>query len=74
LEDSPDNIVTGRGTGRRTTNHSDPAESLWVYGRKGQTCRKCGERIRSRLQGIDVRISFWCPRCQPMPDGTDIDG
>ncbi len=74
MEDSPDTIVTWRGTGRRTTNHSDPTESLWVYGRKGQPCRKCGERIRSRLQGIDVRITFWCPRCQPMPDGTDIDG
>jgi endonuclease-8 len=74
MEDSPDTIVTWRGTGRRTTNRSDPSESLWVYGRKGQPCRKCGERIRSRLQGIDVRITFWCPRCQPMPDGTDIDG
>jgi endonuclease-8 len=74
MEDSPDTIVTWRGTGRRTTNRSDPTESLWVYGRKGQPCRKCGERIRSRLQGIDVRITFWCQRCQPMPDGTDIDG
>lgn len=74
MEDSPDTIVTWRGTGRRTTNHSDPSESLWVYGRKGQPCRKCGERISSRLQGPDVRITFWCPRCQPMPDGTDIDG
>ncbi len=74
LEDSPDTIVTYRGAGRRTTNHSDPTASLWVYGRKGEACRKCGECIRGRLQGFDARVTFWCPRCQPMPDGSDIDG
>jgi endonuclease-8 len=74
MEDSPDTIVTYRGASRRTTNHSDPTESLWVYGRKGEPCRKCGERIRGRLQGFDARVTFWCPRCQPMPDGRDIDG
>jgi endonuclease VIII len=74
MEDSGDTIVTWRGAGRRTTNHSDPTESLWVYGRKGQPCRKCGEAIRSRLQGFDARVTFWCPRCQPMPDGSDVDG
>jgi endonuclease-8 len=74
MEDSPDTIVTYRGTGRRTTNHSDPTESLWVYGRKGEPCRKCEERIRGRLQGFNARITFWCPRCQPMPDGGDIGG
>jgi endonuclease VIII len=74
MEDSGDTIVTWRGAGRRTTNHSDPTESLGVYGRKGQPCRKCGEAIRSRLQGFDARVTFWCPRCQPMPDGSDVDG
>ena len=74
MEDSPGTIVTYRGTGRRTTNHSDPTESLWVYGRNGQPCRKCGERIRHRLQGQDARVTFWCPQCQPMPVGTDFDG
>jgi len=74
LEDSGDTIVTWRGAGRRTTNQSNPAESLWVYGRSGEPCRKCGEPIRSRLQGFDARITFWCPHCQPMPGGSDIDG
>jgi endonuclease-8 len=74
LEDSPNAIVTWRGIGRRTTNQSDPSANLWVYSRKGQPCRKCGERIRGRLQGVDARFTFWCPRCQPTPDGTDIDG
>jgi endonuclease-8 len=73
LEDSGDQIVTYRGP-RRTTHAADPGESLWVYGRRGQPCRRCGEPIRRRLQGADVRGTYWCPRCQPMPDGTDVDG
>lgn len=74
MEDSPDRIVTYRGVGRRTTNHSDPSESLWVYGRSGQPCRRCGAVIRRRLQGFDARVTFWCPQCQVMPDGSDVDG
>ena len=74
LEDSGDTIVTYRGNRRRTTHRSDPGESLWVYGRKGQPCRHCGQSIRSRMQGPDVRVTFWCQRCQPMPDGSDVDG
>ncbi len=74
LEDSGNTIVTYRGRKRRTTHRSDPGESLWVYGRKGQSCRRCGELIRRRLQGRDARTTYWCSHCQPMPDGTDIDG
>ena len=74
LEDSSDMIVTYKGNRRRTTHQSDPGESLWVYGRKGQPCRRCGEPIRKRIQGPDARVTYWCPRCQPMPDGSDVDG
>jgi endonuclease-8 len=74
LEDSGDEIVTYGGRKRRTTHESDPSASLWVYSRKGEPCRRCGELIRRRLQGPDARVTFWCPRCQPMPDGSDIDG
>lgn len=74
LEDSGDAIVTYGGRKRRTTHESDPSASLWVYGRKGEPCRCCGEPIRRRLQGPDARVTFWCPRCQPMPDGSVIDG
>ncbi len=74
LEDSGNTIVTYRGHGRRTTNESDPSANLWVYGRKGLPCRRCGERIRGRLQGVQARLTYWCPRCQPMPDGSDVDG
>jgi endonuclease-8 len=74
LEDSGNMIVTYRGQQRRTTHHSDPQDSLWVYGRAGGSCRRCGAIIRRRMQGPDVRVTFWCPTCQPMPDGSDIDG
>jgi endonuclease-8 len=74
LEDSGDMIVTYRGQQRRTTHASDPGESLWVYGRTGEPCRRCGEAIRRRIQGEDARVTFWCSRCQPMPDGSDVEG
>jgi endonuclease-8 len=74
LEDSGDAIVTYRGRKRRTTHTADPGASLWVYGRKGELCRRCGSSIRRRIQGPDARVTFWCQHCQPMPDGSDIDG
>jgi len=73
-EDSSDTIVTYGGRKRRTTHESDPAASLYVYGRNGEPCRRCGEPIRKRIQGPDARVTFWCQHCQPMPDGTVIDG
>ena len=74
LEDSGDRILTYRGQQRRTTHSSDPSECLWVYGRPGEPCRRCAEPVRRRLQGPDARVTFWCPRCQPMPGGVDVDG
>jgi endonuclease VIII len=74
LEDSGDLIVTYRGQQRRTTHTSDATASLWVYGRNGEPCRRCGEAIRRRIQGDGARVTFWCPCCQRMPDGTDVDG
>ncbi len=74
LEDSGGQIVTYGGRKRRTTHESNPGASLWIYGRQGEACRRCGEPIRRRLQGPDARVTFWCPRCQPMPDGSDVDG
>jgi endonuclease-8 len=74
LVDSGDTIVTYGGRQRRTTHESDPGASLWVYGRNGEPCRRCGEAVRRRIQGPDARVTFWCQRCQPMPDGSDVDG
>jgi Formamidopyrimidine-DNA glycosylase len=74
LVDSGDMIVTYGGRHRRTTHETDPGASLWVYGRNGEPCRRCGERVRRRIQGPDARVTFWCQQCQPMPDGSDVDG
>jgi endonuclease VIII len=35
-----------------------------VYRRAGRPCLRCGEPIRSRGQGDDNRIAYWCPGCQ----------
>ena len=51
---------------RRTTERANHNERLWVYGRRGEPCRKCGTPIQSRKQGEDARTTFWCPQCQPM--------
>jgi endonuclease-8 len=39
-----------------------------VYRRTGRPCPRCGERVRSRGQGDDNRIAYWCPGCQRGPD------
>jgi endonuclease-8 len=72
-EDSSDRMLTYTGRWRRTTHASDPTESVWVYRRGGEPCRRCGERIRKRLQGPNARVTFWCARCQPMMDGSNVD-
>lgn len=52
---------------RRTTGFADPRASLWVYGRGGQACRRCGARIASGALGERPRLTYWCPVCQPTP-------
>ena len=59
-----DGIVTYSGN-RRTTGASDRAERLWVYGRQGQECRRCGALVQMRKQGEQARSTYWCPGCQP---------
>jgi endonuclease-8 len=50
--------------GRNTTRHMDPNAKLWVYGREGKPCRRCGTTIRAKKTGLDARITYWCPDCQ----------
>ena len=52
------------GIGRRTTGSLDPSARLFVYGRGGKPCRRCGAPIRSAKTGLDARLTFWCPVCQ----------
>jgi endonuclease-8 len=50
-----------------TTGDTARGARLWVYGRAGQRCRRCGEIIlRGELgPALEERIAVWCPRCQP---------
>lgn len=49
---------------RRTTRRDHPAERLWVYGRAGKPCRRCGTPIAIDKRGRDARLTYWCPTCQ----------
>jgi endonuclease-8 len=59
-----DGIVTYTGN-RRTTGRMDREERLWVYGRQGQECRRCGTLVMMRKQGEQARSTYWCPVCEP---------
>jgi endonuclease-8 len=66
------NVASGQGDGivtysgnRRTTHAMDRSDRLWVYGRMGQECRRCGSTIEMRKQGEQARSTYWCPTCQP---------
>jgi formamidopyrimidine-DNA glycosylase len=53
-----------------TTGVNRPGEEHWVYGRGGETCRRCGTAIRhiGEVPGDpDRRHTWWCPTCQPGP-------
>jgi endonuclease VIII len=54
-----------RGGARVTTGSGSRGQGLWVYGRGGRPCRRCGTLIRVERQGELARLTFWCPRCQP---------
>jgi endonuclease VIII len=47
---------------RCTTGDTRPGRRLWVYGRAGQDCRRCGTAIEHDAGGD--RVSYWCPNCQ----------
>ena len=47
---------------RCTTGDTRPGRQLWVYGRHGQSCRRCGTSID--YDGSGERVAYWCPVCQ----------
>lgn len=47
---------------RCTTGDTRQGRQLWVYGRAGLPCRRCGTTVESDRNG--ERIRFWCPSCQ----------
>ena len=64
LDGAGDGIVTYSGN-RRTTGATNREDRLWVYGRQGQECRRCGALVEMRKQGEQARSTYWCPGCQP---------
>jgi endonuclease-8 len=49
---------------RKTTGRDNPKDRLWVYGRARLPCRRCGTAIAIEKQGLDARLTYWCPLCQ----------
>jgi endonuclease-8 len=59
------NVGPGSGPERTTTGSRRPGEGrLWVYGRAGRPCRRCGTGLRAARHGRPPRMTWWCPRCQ----------
>ncbi len=57
--------VDAAGAGIRRAD----GDRLWVYGRTGRPCRRCGTRIRSLVTGALPRRVWWCSACQPAGSG-----
>jgi len=57
-------LVANRGRWTQATTGSlRRGEEVYVYGRAGSPCRRCGTLVKRETQGD--RITFWCPQCQP---------
>ncbi len=69
IDGAGDGIVTYSGN-RRTMNSSNREDRLWVYGRQGQECRRCGAVVQMRKQGEQARSTYWCGGCQPWLAGV----
>lgn len=53
---------------RTFTGDNRPGRRMWVYGREGAPCRRCGTPIRATTLGASAtseRNVYWCPTCQP---------
>lgn len=61
----------GRWT-QSTTGSTRRGATSYVYGRRGERCRRCGTLIRRHDR--DERVTYWCPSCQPAPPGMAPPG
>ncbi|MGW4034312.1 Fpg/Nei family DNA glycosylase [Streptomyces sp. NPDC004838] len=57
---------TRSDTGTRAETGSTRLPRLYVYGRQGLPCLRCGSLIRKAEQhdGSGERVTYWCPGCQ----------
>lgn len=69
-----DLLRANRESAIRTTTPGPMAargHRLWVYGRAGRPCRRCGTTLLARRHGDLPRRRTWCPRCQAPGSGTE---
>lgn len=56
-------VTSARKLMQRSAN-TDSRNNIAVYSRSGDPCRRCKTPIASRKQGMDARLTYWCPQCQ----------
>ncbi|MFD7233293.1 Fpg/Nei family DNA glycosylase [Streptomyces sp. NPDC059881] len=54
-----------RGGDQRRIGQRPGEQHLFVYGREGRPCLRCGTPVRKA--GQDDRVTYWCPGCQSGP-------
>ena len=56
---------------RVTTGDPRPGRNVWVYGRAGRECYRCGSKLKPHKHGVPTQITSttFCPRCQPEDSG-----
>jgi endonuclease-8 len=60
-------IVANKDRVERTTTGILRGTTDWVYGRAGKPCLRCGTKILRGELGeseLELRDTYWCPRCQ----------
>ncbi|MFF4747481.1 DNA-formamidopyrimidine glycosylase family protein [Streptomyces chengbuensis] len=62
---TPSGSAGSRGGDERRSPLRPGEQRLFVYGRRGHPCLRCGTAIRRA--GQDDRVSYWCPGCQSGP-------
>ena len=62
------------GPGPRTTAPGAGPGGLWVHGRGGAPCRRCGTAITISHLGEQARVVYRCPTCQPDHTGAGDAG
>ncbi|MDT9592582.1 Fpg/Nei family DNA glycosylase [Nocardioides zeae] len=67
-------VLNRERVNRVTTGVARPGRDLWIYGRAGKPCRRCGTTVVKAARSDSrapahqgERTTSWCPRCQPEP-------
>lgn len=62
-------VVANSSGGARVTTEPGTPGNLYVYGRTGRPCRRCGTIVKTAVAraypSANPRRVYWCPGCQP---------